>query len=622
MIKCDLNTPSILKVTMIKGISNYLNKFLYIVADHKLKLAILVSLFLFTSVLDTFGIGLIGPFIALVNSPDTIQRNSWLAWVYDKIGLTSENTFISLFGLIIVSVFYAKSYLTYNVQRYVFRFTFNQKGELSKKLLKGYLAAPYTFHLNRNSALITQNIIQETNHFCNGIMQPLLNSISYLVIIAMLGLLLLITDLSATVLIIVILILPLIIYNRYKFQLAQWGKTASKAHLGIIKTINHSIGGLKETKVIGCESYFEDKISYYIHDFEEAVSASATFKLLPRIIIEATLITCLVGLTSLYLLTQQNTQNLTAVLGVFAIASIRLIPAATQLTNGLASLKNYSYTLNKLFYDLKQFEELRDESSRSRSTQAVKTTLTNPYIDERLVDTFQHTIELNKVTFSYPGSTEIALQDITLSVKKGESVALIGKSGAGKTTLVDVLLGLLEVNSGDIAIDGISIYKDIRSWQKLIGYIPQSIFLMDDTIKHNIAYGVPDHLIDLDKMSKAIEAAQLSELVSELPDKLNTEIGEKGVRLSGGQRQRIGIARALYHEREILILDEATAALDNETESLVSEAIQALSGEKTLIIIAHRLTTVEHCDRLYQLNKGTIVRVGTFEEVVGNTESV
>jgi len=198
----------------------------------------------------------------------------------------------------------------------------------------------------------------------------------------------------------------------------------------------------------------------------------------------------------------------------------------------------------------------------------------------------------------------------------GQSIALIGKSGAGKTSLVDVFLGLLIPQSGDIQVDGHSVYQDLTAWQRSIGYIPQSIFLMDDTIRRNIAFGVTDHLVDEKRLSYALELAQLSELVKELPEGLQTSVGERGVRLSGGQRQRIGIARALYHEREILVLDEATSALDNETEAMVSEAIRALSGTKTMIIIAHRLTTVEHCDRVYAMDKGQIVKCGSYQEVV------
>jgi ABC-type bacteriocin/lantibiotic exporter with double-glycine peptidase domain len=229
---------------------------------------------------------------------------------------------------------------------------------------------------------------------------------------------------------------------------------------------------------------------------------------------------------------------------------------------------------------------------------------------------FQQKLVIQNLGYTYPSSQKPAIEQINLTLQKGESIALIGKSGSGKTTLVDVILGLLEPQQGDILVDGISVYDNLRAWQNLVGYIPQSIFLTDESIEQNIAFGIPELEIDPDRLAQAIHSAQLEELIQQLPQGVKTLVGERGVRLSGGQRQRIGIARALYHEREILVLDEATSALDNETEKLVTESIQSLAGQKTMIIIAHRLSTVEHCDRLYVLEKGHIVRSGTYQEVV------
>lgn len=596
--------------------NRYLSKFLYIIGKQKNRLILLVFLFLLTSLLDTVGIGLIGPFIALASTPGSIHKNFWLYWVYAQSGLNSESLFIALFGLAITVIFYAKSFLSFRVQKYVFKFSYNQKGELCEKLLRAYLAAPYTFHLSRNTALLIQNIINETNHFCNGIMLPLLNSAAYAIVALFLSLLLIKTDLTATLFILGILLIPFLLYQKFKNQLVQWGKEASKAQVEMIRTINHSLGGLKETRIIGCEPYFEHQISEHVQQFEAALSSSQTFKLLPRILIEAFLITFLVGFTSIFILSNHSVQNLTAVLGVFALASIRLIPAISQLTNAISSLRHHSHSLNKLYFDLKEIEELKLSKEPKLSHHSNPVGLSSYENYGKQVMPFGNQIVLDGVTYSYPNTPEPALKDMCLTLKKGESIALIGKSGAGKTTLVDVILGLLEPQRGDIKVDGVSIYNELRSWQNLIGYIPQSIFLMDDTVESNIAFGVPDHLIDPERLEKAIRDAQLTELIEELPQGVKTVIGERGVRLSGGQRQRMGIARVLYHEREILVLDEATSALDNETEKLVNEAIKSLSGTKTLIIIAHRLTTVEHCDCVYLLEKGCVVKSGSYREVV------
>nr|MCU0551394.1 ATP-binding cassette domain-containing protein [Leptolyngbya sp. Prado105] len=259
-------------------------------------------------------------------------------------------------------------------------------------------------------------------------------------------------------------------------------------------------------------------------------------------------------------------------------------------------------TLDRLYSDLKGLEKFELPTQSQQGSSLV----------------FANQVSLERIEYRYPGVEEDALKEISLTLKKGESIGLIGRSGAGKTTLVDVILGLLIPTNGDIKIDGYSVYRNLRAWQNLIGYVPQTIFLSDDTLARNIAFGVPDHLMDQERMMQAIQAAQLTELIKDLPQGLQTRIGERGVRLSGGQRQRIGIARVLYHDRQIIVLDEATAALDNETESLVSEAVKSLGGEKTIIIIAHRLSTIEHCDRIYQLEKGQIISSGSYQDVILN----
>jgi ABC-type multidrug transport system fused ATPase/permease subunit len=295
---------------------------------------------------------------------------------------------------------------------------------------------------------------------------------------------------------------------------------------------------------------------------------------------------------------------------------MRLIPAASQLVQAMGEMQNKSYSVDRLYLDLKEIEKQKATQPLKSALGLTRGNLSSSKYGENQTMSFTEGVELKEVTYSYPDTSEPAIERVSLSLKKGQSIALIGKSGAGKTTLVDVILGLLQPESGDIRVDGVSVYSNIRSWQNLIGYIPQSIFLIDDTIERNIAFGVPDRLLDRARIDRAIKAAQLEELVEQLPDGIKTVVGERGIRLSGGQRQRIGIARALYHEREILVLDEATSALDNETEKLVSEAIRSLAGTKTLITIAHRLSTVEHCDRVYLLEKGRVVKSGSYQEVV------
>jgi ABC-type multidrug transport system fused ATPase/permease subunit len=590
-------------------------KFLYILAGKKRQLIFLIFLFLLTSLLETFGIGLVGPFIALATKPKLIHQNDWSSWIYTQFGFHSEIQFISILGLGIVGILYLKSFLGFNTQKHIFEFGFGQQANLRVRLMQSYLQAPYSFHLNRNTAVLIQNIITETDKFANGVLMPVLFSVSNLTITCALTLLLLKTDLIATTTILGILLFLFLILYRFKDKLVRWGKEGHEADVEMIRIINHGLGGVKETKVIGCESYFENQLKEQAQKFKVAVASANAFSLLPRYALEPVIITFLVGFTIAYLLFNQTPETLTATLGVFGMASIRLLPAASNLMQTFGGLKYSSYIVDRLYFDLKELEKVEVKKKLKLSNKTKLVNLSDAHFDKQTLS-FREQIILDKITYHYPLISEAALKNISLVINRGQSIGLIGKSGAGKTTLVDVILGLLTPQSGDIKVDGVSINSNLGDWQNLLGYIPQSIFLIDDTIERNIAFGVPDEGIDQRKLEKAIAAAQLTELVDTLPNGIKTVVGERGVRLSGGQRQRVGIARALYHEREILVLDEATAALDNETENLVSEAIKSLSGTKTMIIIAHRLSTIEHCDRIYMMDQGRILMSGSYEEVV------
>jgi ATP-binding cassette, subfamily B, bacterial PglK len=641
--------------------NKYLIKFLYVLPADKSKLFYLVFLFIFASAIETFGIGLIGPFLQFANHPKFLLENNFLKSLYISLNLSSENHFVALLGLFIILIFIVKTFISWRVKTYVFKFSFTQRGELCRRLVRSYLNAPYTFHLTTSSSYIIQNVSQDTSTFANNFLQNLLNLASNVIVIISLIFLLGITNLVAVTIIMGMMLPLFFIFHLLRNKIRKWGKQTSRSNQAIIRSVGDSMGGIKETKIFNGGSYFEDKIIKIIDVYEEAAASLFEVKLIPRMLIETIMIVFIIGFTSSFLLAGRDVQRLTTELGVFAIAAIRLMPAITQLLSGMTTLRSSTYILDKLYSDLKTLESIEQSRKKDRpfSVQELSETqngydssvmeqnysVKRPFLKRLLtyspadyqvlasdsVDVtgrhklnqssthslpFQDCIELENIAFCYPNMERHALHGINLKIRRGESIALIGRSGSGKTTLVDVILGLLQPNAGDIKVDGQSIYEDLRGWQNMIGYIPQSIFLTGDSIERNIAFGVPDELIDRQRLENAIHSAQLTHFIAELPQGLKTEVGERGVRLSGGQRQRIGIARALYHTREILILDEATSALDNETEQLVTEAIQALSGSKTMIIIAHRLSTVEHCDHVYQMEKGNIVQSGTYQEVV------
>ncbi|ASC72660.1 ABC transporter protein [Halomicronema hongdechloris C2206] len=593
--------------------SQYIRKFLYILSDKKTALLALLTSILLTSFMEAVGIGLIGPFIALASNPDSINKNSFISQLYDISGLGSEESFIAALAIFILLVFYSKAYFSYKVRRFIFKFSIERSGELRSRLLNAYLKLPYTYHLKRNTAFLIQNIVTETNVFCNKTLLELLNSTVSVVMIISLVSLLMITDTLATLVISVVLLLTFGMIVKFRRNLSTWGKIISNSQAEMIRIINHSLGGLKETRVIGCEPYFEHQLQEQVARNVKASTSLMSFGILPRLVIESVIITFILGLASFSLIFRSNPEDLISTLGIFGVVAIRLMPVTTQLTSGLTKLRSTTYVVDKLYHDFKELEDLNiDEKCflpRTSNVGASTSSLPKTF-------PFKSGVDVEAVSFKYEEATDLALRQVSFSLKKGESVALIGKSGAGKTTLVDLILGLLPPSGGDIKVDGRSVYKDLRAWQNLIGYIPQSIFLIDDTIERNIAFGVADESIDYERLWHAIEAAQLKELIEQLPNSLATRIGERGVCLSGGQRQRVGIARALYHEREILVLDEATSALDNETERLVTESIKSLSGQKTMIIIAHRLSTVEHCDRVYLMHQGEIVQSGSYQDVI------
>ena len=588
-------------------------KLLYIIPANKKSLGLMILLFMFSSGLEVVGIGSIAPFINLALKPDLIYQYSFLEQVFKGSGISDENQFIALLGLVIILLFCAKVFVAWFTQVCIYKFSCRQQKLLINKLIDRYFSASYTYHLNKNSTYIIDNIIEVANKF-NFIVQPLFVFISNVCIALSLFILLCYTSGTVMLVLLIVLLPVLILINSFKQKLRAWGKKNRQSKAQLIKTINHGLGGIKETKVIGCEDYFKNQVLLHTQELETSLSNVFGYSIMPRFLIEAVMLISTISVISYFLFIGNDISSLQSVLGVYALASIRFLPALSQAIGGVNTLRNNSYTIDQIYLDLKELKQksrhdirqglLIDKDRKSNYSSSIK----------RLK--FQKSISLENISYQYPNQLDCSIKDLSLTINKGDSIAFIGKSGAGKTTLVDIILGLLIPQQGDIKVDRESIYNDLRAWQNLVGYIPQSIFLADDTVKRNIAFGVPDESVDIDRLYKAIEAAQLSEVVKDLPNGIDTRVGERGVLLSGGQRQRVGIARALYHEREILILDEATAALDNETESLVTKAINALSRKKTLITIAHRLTTVEKCDRIYQLEKGCIVKVGRFDEVI------
>lgn len=588
----------------------YLSKVLYVLSGKRRQLAVMLLVFVFVSVLEALGIGLIGPFLSIVSEPSIVRDKPVLGSLVSFLGLESDRQIILVSAIAVLGMFCFKSLAYFLCKVYIYRFSYRQKQDLEARLVYTYLNISYLFHLNRNSATLIKNLAFESIQFTVNCLIPLLEIVANTLVVLLLLGLLAVTDLSLVLMALGVLLPVFLAFAWLSRRIRGWGRIKSNAQGGMIRSINHGLGGLKETKVLGCEEYFESDLRDYSKQFSDASTLVDSLQLMPKVAIETVLVVSLI----LFVLISQlwlglSMEELTAVMGVFAVASIRMIPASSQILNAVGRMRAMSYALDMLYKDLKEIEAYDlplDQLMAGAAAQSAR----------QVASKFEQSVTLNEVTFCYPNTDEPAIENISLEIRKGESIALVGKSGSGKTTLVDIILGLLQPSSGDILVDDQSVYTDLRAWQNLLGYIPQSIFLTDETIAQNIAFGIPAAEIDYDRVQMAVKAAQLEDLVEQLPEGLETMVGERGMRISGGQRQRVGIARALYYGREILVLDEATSALDSETEKLVSDAINSLAGDKTLIIIAHRVSTIAHCDRVYRLENGRLQQSGTYEEVV------
>jgi ATP-binding cassette, subfamily B, bacterial PglK len=587
----------------------YLNRFLYVLGASRKKLLILVLGAILAAFFEAIGIGMVGPFIALVTNPQFTTQYPAIPQFFRAIGMTyladTPAMILPFFGAAVVVVTYLKSYVTFCVQRYVFQFSYAQRGKLFARLMYTYSRAPYTYHLTHNSAELIQKMVNETEQFTTTVVMPQLFIISNACVIAAIIILLLCVNSLAMLVVSGMFLVAFGILQHFKHRITRWGKDKTESFEATIRIVNHALGGIKEVRILGCETYFEQQANAETHRYATSAAAFTAFSNLPRYALEAFMVTFLVAFTFIYLqLNPNNPESLSSVLGIFALASVRMLPALITMVGSISNVRYAKHSLDNMYHDL-------IAADRRDGLERLQGKLRSLPFNDR--------IELENITYQYNASAEPSLDRVSLTLNRGESIGIIGRSGAGKTTLIDMILGLLTPNQGDITVDGESIYSDMRAWQNMIGYVPQNIFLIDDTLERNIAFGVPDHLIDHERLQRALAVTQLEELVERLPEGLKTVLGERGTRLSGGQRQRVGIARIIYHDREVLVLDEATSALDNATELLVSDAVKTLGGHKTLIIIAHRLSTIEHCDRIYMMERGRVVKSGTYEEVVLGT---
>ena len=544
--------------------------------------------------LETLGIGLVIPALALMSQTELAVKYPVLIPIMDQLGNPSHNSLVIIGMLVIVGVYAFKSVFLVFLSWWQMGFVYDLQANLSQRLFIGYLRQPYTFHLQRNSAQLIRNVIQESSILANsGMLSGLMFLTEVFVLFGILVLLVVVEPLGALVVISTVGLTGWCFHFMTSGYILRWGN-ARLYHDGLrLQYLQEGLGGVKDVKLLGRENDF--LAQYQLHNISsnKVGRRKATMQVIPRLWLELLAVTGLAVLVLVMIKQGKPLEALLPVIGLFAAAAFRLMPSVNRILGALQNIR-YSLPVIDILYDelikvnLEKVEEKRQDK----------------------IFAFKNKLSIEHVSFCYPESEKMVLKEANISVHRGTSIGFIGGSGAGKSTLVDVILGLLNPTEGVVKVDDIDIQTNMRGWQNQIGYVPQSIFLTDDTLRRNIAFGLQSEKIDDDAVLRAVRAAQLEEFIGQLPEGLDTIAGERGVRISGGQLQRIGIARALYHDPSVLVLDEATSSLDYSTEHSVMEAVRALQGEKTIIIVAHRLSTLEHCDKIYQLDTGMIVEEG------------
>ncbi|MBS4198417.1 ABC transporter ATP-binding protein [Bacillus sp. FJAT-49732] len=571
--------------------------------NEKKLLLLLLFMMIVAAIFETLGIGLIVPLVGILTNPKVIHEQKILSYIYNQFNFQTTSAFIVFAVLMLLLVFVVKNLYLLLFNYTQIRIILNQKVKLSRRLFKEYLTKPYTFHIQRNTAELLRNVNSEVNRVCYGIVISGFQLFTEFLVITFILALLIVTSPLATITASVLLGGSVFLFFKtFRKKISQLGEEQQEVSGKMIKWVNQGLGASKEVKVSGKEDFFINNFTIQSQISANNSRFMGMLEYIPRLFIE-TLLVSIVLITMLIIVFEGlDTTQLVSTMALFAMAAFRLMPSITKVTSLLTSIRYSKPALTVIYKDL-----------------IVNRTNSNHFIDAisnkdhvRLIKQKRHftdSIKLNEVSFKYPNQTEYTVKDITLTIPIGRSVAFIGESGAGKTTIVDIILGLFQPDKGNILVDNKNLNDQLDLWQQKIGYIPQSIFLSDDTIRANVAFGVDDKHIDDNEVWRALEQAQLMEFVKGLPDGLDTTVGERGVRLSGGQRQRIGIARALYHNPEIIFMDEATSALDNKTEKEIMKSIDSLKGEKTLIIIAHRLSTIANCDIVFKINNGKLVSV-------------
>lgn len=569
----------------------------------------LFALIVLGTVFELLGVSTVQPLINAIMDRDNLsERGGIYTLVYHLFHLQNSTQLILVLMGLLIAVYVVKNVYLIFMYRQQYKYIYSNMRFLSTRMMKSYLSRPYSYFIEKSSAELLRNINQDTADFF-GVIQAAVQLMTEGLVVCALILYLFIKDKTITVAVGILLGLLILVFQKlYKKRLLRRGELNREYEAQVNKWIQQAFGGIKEVKVMNREEFFFREYDKAYQGRVHSEYSYHTMVAIPKPIIEAAAMGSMLGAAFLKIATGVNLAYFIPTLSLFVVAAYRLLPSFNRITEYMGTIAYQMPAVTAIYEHLREIEE--EEEKRSAGSGETKGTKSNA--DSSLTGTMGKIalgdgIRIKDLSYRYPNADRLVLNHLNLSIRTNTSAAFIGQSGAGKTTLADLILGVLEPSSGDILAGGTRISDDLSRWHQTIGYVPQNIYLLDDTIEANIAFGIPKEQIDRARIEKAIDRAQLRKTIEELPEGIQTVVGERGIRFSGGQRQRIGIARALYAEPEVLVLDEATSALDNETEAAVMESIDALHGEMTLIIIAHRLSTIQNCDVVYEIADGKAV---------------
>ncbi len=544
--------------------------------------------------LETAGILLVMSVVYMLVSPEAIETNRFMSAAYKAVGLNYRGFTILVMCLLILA-FVLKNLYLFIQWKATYAFIFRNQFRTSERLMRNYIKRDYEYFLFADTAVVQRSITSDVNNMY-GLVQALLTMASEgIVVIALVVTIMNIAPFMCLLVGGLLAIVMFVITKLLKPVMEKAGKDNQDFYSGLFKWISQTVQGIKEIKITGTEKYFVDSYIKCGNGYVNAVQKYTLFNNTPKLLIETVCISGMIGYLLIKILSGGDLASEVPALGAMAAAAYKLLPSANKINNQLNAVSYFRPFLMNVSDNLQ--EEIDNSKVDMSFAEAPVSKLE-----------IKKTIELKNIKYKYPQTDRYIFNDASMSIPVGAAVGVIGPSGAGKTTIIDILLGLLNIESGGIFADGRNIRDNFRGWLKNVGYIPQMIYMLDGTIRQNVAFGVPKEKLSEERVWAVLEEAHLADYIRSLPDGLDTEIGERGIRLSGGQRQRIGIARALYNDPEVLILDEATSALDNDTEAAIMESINALHGKKTLIIIAHRLQTIEKCDMVYKVENAEITK--------------